>query len=862
MIRRCFYLLTVLILTLGYISLRAQDKIILTVAIPQWFGDAYDSEYFDLFRQQNPGVDVVIVSDSEGRMYPTPPAYASVDDHLKATFDYVSMADVLYITSYTMTPENTAAGLWLDLAPLVAAEPSLDESMFYPAAWRSFRWNRGMWALPVTVEPQILTYDPAAFDAAGLSYPSASWTIDDYVNAALTLTVRDANGKPVTPGCWCNSTIMFYGLMGHGLTDVDGMPMLENPQLAEMVEKWGSIQDQIYPADGYSSQGVSLQMLSPWTLSSNVPGSEPLVPGELPGGVYGAQANGFAVSAGTAAPELAFSLVKYMVENPVNGFASFGTFAALRDVDPVIPSGYMVESIDDLPPEQQQVLRDAVENAAVGADLHYFDYVNQAMNQMLTEEMDALSALQMAQQKILENRELAASWSAPQVLMIATVAPTPSFGADEIALNFGFGLWNNPNQTDWDRLAREFAEADSGVGVVNINRQGSSYEEWQTTNDCFYLPYDPISPFFNAEYLSLDPFTDADPTFNASDFVPGALEALQLEGTTYGYPLSIEVSALRYDPSQFEAANIPPPQWNWTVAEFTDALNQLARMDDAAFSVPFAPRSAEVTDWLLLMAAHGALPVDYRTDPPTYNFTDPSVVDAVRQVLDMAREGLIDYQELGTFYFSGVQKNGALTAVSLTGGDNFMVSSTSAFVNYPQGTTYKVGSLGSVGGGYIRPDTPHREACYRWISFISAHPELLSLVMPARLSAIDDPVTVATQGENAVALYRQYADMAADPSVINISSSSVSSFESYFLLQFLVRAFDAYVLEDADLEPVLADAQTKVDEFLTCNANIPPVNADSSTEEMQTNADAIEDCIAQVDPEMAAERQEILSSFE
>jgi hypothetical protein len=48
----------------------------------------------------------------------------------------------------------------------------------------------------------------------------------------------------------------------------------------------------------------------------------------------------------------------------------------------------------------------------------------------------------------------------------------------------------------------------------------------------------------------------------------------------------------------------------------------------------------------MLIAAYGGLPFDYRTDPPTLNFTDPATVEAIRQVLDLAKADLIQYETL------------------------------------------------------------------------------------------------------------------------------------------------------------------------------------------------------------------------
>jgi ABC-type glycerol-3-phosphate transport system substrate-binding protein len=865
MFRRYLFVTAALVVLTTLVSshIGAQDNQVLTLSVPQWVQESYNDAYFAPFREAHPGVNVVLVPDAEGIAYPPSAAYSTLDEHLEKTAVYVSSADVLYTSYGTVSTESTQAGLWLDLQPLVGVDPDLNEANFYPPAWRAFRWDGGMWSLPTILTPQVLVYDPAAFDAAGLTYPDANWSMDQYVDAALKLTQLDSDENATQPGCWCNLNLMLYGLLGHGFADSSGAPALEDPQLAELVEKWAAVQSQIYPEGGYSSEGVALLMQEPWMLAPDMPNRKPYMVGEMAGNVYGATVSGFGISAATPNPELAFELVKFLTLNPVNTYGSFGTFPALRNAQTQVASGASMISIDELPPEQQQMLEQAAETAVVGLDIAYFEYVNAAIVQMNEKQIDAMTALQEAHVKALQNRTDAAAWTGATNVVVATTVPTPSFGSDEIVLKFGLSQWSIPNQPDWDRLALEFAENDPQVGVINITLPGYDFEPWENENDCFYLNHNPIGTSAPPQYLALDPLLNADPAFNAADFVPGALESLQAEGQTYGYPLSVSLSVLAYNPSQFEQANVPLPPLRWTVDEFIDALQQLAQVEDAEYQVPFAPRLFEDTDWLMLMAAYGALPIDIRTDPPTYQFTDPNTVAVIGQVLDLAKNSkLADYQEMGTFSFSGMQKSGALFATSLIGNENYQITEETAYVGYPQGSLFGITSIGSAGGGYISSDTPHIDACYRWISFVAAHPELLVNIMPARLSAIEEPALLASQGENAVALYRDFVALSADPNTLNVSSGFGRTAESYFIHQFLVRAFDAYVLEDADLEQALAEAQRQTDEFLACYKNIPLLSDSAAPEEWEANSRAVDECVAQVAPDIAAEREEMMQQFE
>ncbi|MBZ0278536.1 MAG: extracellular solute-binding protein [Anaerolineae bacterium] len=862
MFRYITILVAILILLIGVGIAGAQDNIVLTVAIQQWFQDAYNKDYFQAFRDAHPGVDVVVVPDTNNVAYAPLPAYDTLENHLDGVAKYVSMADVLYISPWTITPESTRAGFWLNVGPLVAADSSLDETNFYPSAWRAFRWDNGMWGLPITVTPTILMYDPEMFDAAGLSYPSANWTVDDYANALRTLTKYDDQGNPTQIGCWCDTGLLLYGFLGHSVADLNGSPMLNDPQLAALLETWAPVIKETTPNGGYSSENVPLQIMEPWALSPDLPAAyKTLIPGTLPGGIYGARVEGFGISAGTVYPELAFELVKYLVETPVNVTGGIGTFPALRNSEMADRPNFSVASLDALPPDQQQFLRDAVENGVSSTDMMYFDYVSQAVWRVGQEDADPAVVLQEIQQTILANREAAANWTGAQAVSVATPVPTPSFGSDEIALNFGISLWNLPNQADWERLAREFAASDPQVGVVNLNMQASSdYETWVSSNDCFFLNYNSVNPYSATEYLALDPMLNADPNFNPDDFVPGTLQTLQLNGQTFGYPLTAEIGVIVYNRDTFEQAGIPLPDRDWTIDQFVDTLQQLDQTDIGG-SKPFTPSSGQDTDWLLMFAAYGGLPFDFRTNPITWNFTAQETVDAIRQVLDLAKAGLIDYQKLGTFNFGGGGGFGAaLQSVTLSGWSD--MSGMGSLVNYPRGSRYRVMSLGNVGGGYISVNALNPDACYRWISFIAGRPELAPYMMPARLSALNDPALVTAQGESVVALYQEYAALAADPQTLNVPGGFAGgTFESFFLHQFLGRALDAYVLDDADLEEVLTEAQRQADEFMACTSSLPPVSQGSTEEELQANSQGVEDCLAKVAPDIAAKRQEMMSGI-
>jgi multiple sugar transport system substrate-binding protein len=87
---------------------------------------------------------------------------------------------------------------------------------FYPGPRSQFEWRDSMWGLPDTASPEVVYYNTAMFDAAGLAYPTADWTYDDMRAAAIRLT-HDGEGRhPGDPG-FDPETIRQWGWNG-GLT--------------------------------------------------------------------------------------------------------------------------------------------------------------------------------------------------------------------------------------------------------------------------------------------------------------------------------------------------------------------------------------------------------------------------------------------------------------------------------------------------------------------------------------------------------------------------------------------------------------------------------------------------------------------
>src|SRR5436190_12851968 len=85
----------------------------------------------------------------------------------------------------------------LDMQPYVNADPSFNVSDIYPTFLNLGRLpgQRGLYMMPFSADAILMFYNKDMFDKAGLAYPTATWTYQDFLNAAQKLTLRDSSGK-------------------------------------------------------------------------------------------------------------------------------------------------------------------------------------------------------------------------------------------------------------------------------------------------------------------------------------------------------------------------------------------------------------------------------------------------------------------------------------------------------------------------------------------------------------------------------------------------------------------------------------------------------------------------------------------
>ena len=117
-------------------------------------------------------------------------------DKLLAQFAYGTAPDIFQVGDGDVA-NFAAKGVFEPLDAYISGEKGslpLDTSIFYSAIADIGKVNGSTYLLTKDYSSLVLFYNKDLFDAAGVAYPTADWTWDDFTAAAKALTVADASG--------------------------------------------------------------------------------------------------------------------------------------------------------------------------------------------------------------------------------------------------------------------------------------------------------------------------------------------------------------------------------------------------------------------------------------------------------------------------------------------------------------------------------------------------------------------------------------------------------------------------------------------------------------------------------------------
>jgi ABC-type glycerol-3-phosphate transport system substrate-binding protein len=819
--------------------------------------DHQRDRYEDLvtgFQKANPGVRVQIVSADEAsgmqRQGSTVTSSGSEIERLAAAADtFVWFARL----------QSTDWPYLLNLQPFVDDASSFPADDFYPGTLDDLRWQHHLYGLPAEVLPILIFYDKDMFDEAAVAYPKIGWTWDDFLGAADRLTERE-EGEVSRYGFvdshFSNTVLAMMHQHGVPLWDdhVDPpRPLFDRPEVADVLRNYVdmALTHEFMPVPEIGSNVMAFNLVNEgrvamWTgfafdydyhthrANVGVASFPEKVAAAHPRATYG-----FFAGAGTAHPDAAWRWLTYLSENyqPLDG-----SLAGRRSVNEELSWWRKLDR------DAKAVIEYALANPSPPSNSLNLP-LTRAISTVIQGQASVEDALAMAQGQALElQAELThATPAAPQ--SVAPPEPTP--GGAQTVINFA-----PPPAADvaiYRELADRFHEIQSDVRV-EITSSYSSLEALAQGNDCLGGTLPVYASEVRQHVRSLQPLLGADTDFDLADFYPVMLEALQYDGELWGIPYEADALMVYYNRDRLIESGIALPEPGWTIGDFLDTALALSVSNGDRYG--FTTREGAYGDLIFVLERMGARLFDGSTADgnalPSPTFDDPTVVSALARYVDVARLGPLslatpsrqvgwpDSRMMGD-HPPGVRSGQVAMWVDYL--QDYAVSPPLPFEAGIAPLPVTSGSAGiqaatefNVSAYYISAHTAEPQACWEWLTFLSAQPGAVQL-LPARRSIVESPSWQSRVSEADLPAYR--AILGCDDTRIFALRWDVPWLG--YAYPWLDEAFQAVLAGDGP-ERALAGAQHKAEAYVQC----------LEREGSFVDRDVLKACAGEVDPDYPA----------
>jgi len=322
--------------------------------------------------------------------------------------------DVFQIGEAFLAPW-AARGMLRPLDPFIERDPEMDLEEFFPGVIYAFQYKGRTYILPKDFVPFALYYNKDIFGRYGVAEPDDTWTWNDLLSAAQTLTKGDPQGEIDTYGCtvprgW--ETFMYVWMNGGEYITEDRRVVIDQPAATDAIQWWAdlmNVRNVAPPPDvsgyGFSTGNVGMAIGS--TLS--VPGLKESTLDwcveHVPKGSHGRASillsSGFGISNQTTGPEAAWEFVKYITREGAEVLAETGFSIPACASIATKPGVY-------LRPELEKYNLKVFIEAADHARLHkitpswrdQWNILSSAVDPVWKGERDAKSAMKVAAEQI------------------------------------------------------------------------------------------------------------------------------------------------------------------------------------------------------------------------------------------------------------------------------------------------------------------------------------------------------------------------------------------------------------------------------------------------------------------------------
>ncbi|MBA3944012.1 MAG: extracellular solute-binding protein [Herpetosiphonaceae bacterium] len=819
----------------------------ITFAAP-WF-DQPDRERYqrlvDLFNRTNPDVRVVPVSlnaAAKGTMAIKPDGGSSIPDLDLFMRQLAGAADTAL--PFVVLPEHMTKGYFRDLTPFIDADPAFDRADYYPGVLEGAGAQGSIYLLPTRQSIGLLSYNKELWAKHNLPTPQLGWNWNDVFTAAQQLADQHDPATPTFGLLDGNPYVVAPGLRANAKLDLATAAQqsagLEGSAFVDMLTRVHTlvIQDAIYPWTHAEGRDLDPSSEFPrlvragragiWPTS--LLGAQPHLPfavGTLPQPALPIEPNtGYMMSSGTQHPEAAWRWLRFLSQqDDPERPDSVTVLPARKSV--AEQSGYWRK----LDPATAAAVRFALDHPtslpATQADDRLVGAFGQAWNAVVTDQQAPTQALQAAQATWVAEQAQAKPSTSPAVtttpFVVATpVDPSPASGATVIT----FSTWG-ANTEQLKAVARQFSQHNPTIHVEITTSLDPKLAELSANADCFarYYPLPPAADEWS-QVLDLQPLIDADPTFARDDYPATWLAPFRQGGRLRALPYTVRLRSVAYNQAAFAAAGIAQPTAAWTITDLLHASQQLSggSATPKQYGYVLADRPIVEVPFFLSRLGTSVTTGSGATLQPS--FTAPQEVQALRTYLNLLRTASPHQQLPGytadslpdtTSALINAGRVGLWLSMSLTGpglgsgttGRSF----TPAVAPPPFDQSGVTPDDLQLSGLYITATTPHAQACWAWLKYVSADITGLVGAFPARRSVAESDAFQQAAPAGAVDVYHAYVAALQRPtSSITAGDATAQSPIDYY---WLWRALDQ-ALQGAPLERALAEAQQKTVAYLAC----------------------------------------------
>jgi ABC-type glycerol-3-phosphate transport system substrate-binding protein len=835
--------------------------------------------YTDLikaFEKDNPGIKIKVVSTNE--ILGMGPLDTQVPD------DYAQRlaagADVIAASAGDQSWSDQ--GLIRDLTPFIDADTTFKADDFVPGALEQFQWKGGTWGVPTATEFQFIVFDKAVFDKAGVEYPQPGWTWDDFTAKAKALTVRDGDTTTqwgfIVP--FTNHTRVIRervpALIDHS-TD-PATPRFDQPDVRAVVQWYTDLylKDKVMPyfppvegdlslsnlPESYklvqagkaamsTDSGISWQVRKQQTKTMSL---APLPVDKGNDRTSPLSVVGLLMSAGTTKPDAAWRWMSFLSQQAPPTIATFKQLPARRSV---LESSGLLDKLD---PEYAAALRFAIDHVLPLESTSIGPAFNDAIEAILKDGKpidQALADAQTATEEYLAEAAQQAVEATPvPTVVVAAPQETPvSQNATTIKFSLGTALLH---ATAYRDLAKRFTEANPDIVVEvkqpDITNTSLDIPDVAKDVDCFMWAPSLQDPKNLEAILNLEPFLDADKSFDKSDFYPATLDQFTTQGQLWALPAEVTPYVIEYNRDLFDAAKVAYPKPGWTMDDFLATAKALTKGSGDAKQYGYVGDYYEANDLVLMLQALGAKLVDTTQDPPKAVFDDATMRSAMQWYADLHNKH--DVKPMFVTDFSKLLTEATTALVEReTMIDDGRAAMWSAYAGMPDllgsekrptmnigvaplpigATGPKGGNYVSSNGYYISADTSAKQACWKWITYLTSAVDVKQ-GLPARKSVATSEAYKQKVGAERADAYQASLGEGGNSSVYEFFSGK-NSWLSYSIF-WLVNAYGQVVDGSVPADKALADAQKLADDFRAC---VVQNKAESDTTQQRK-------CVKQVDP--------------